>query len=144
PSTVAELTAIEPPRPKVSPELPELPRSTNPGLSTVSSSVLVLSAWLVRVTFGAVMNTRWLLVPVTLYCAALVAPEQVTLVLPQVKTPALVMPTLVAAQVPVPSTIVPRSRSCTQVSVNGLTILALALAFWFGPTASAGVPESAS
>src|SRR6476620_2969864 len=89
------------------------------------------------------MKTRWFLVPVTLYCACLVAPEQVTLELPQVNTPALVMPMLVAAQMPVPDrTIVPRSRSWIQVRVSGLTIFAVPVAFWFGPTARAGVALS--
>src|SRR5262249_31573675 len=89
------------------------------------------------------MMTTWLLVPVILYCAVWVAPEQVVLLLEQLNTPARVIPTLAPDQLPAPSTIVPRSRLRTQASVSGFTTRAVAVAFWLGPTARAGVALSA-
>src|SRR4051812_854728 len=70
------------------------------------------------------MKTARLLVPLTLYLAALVAPEHARLGLVQVNTPAREMVTVAPDHVPGAGTIVPRSRSCSQVRISGFTMLA--------------------
>src|SRR4051794_11363517 len=124
------------------PDEPELPRLTVAGASTARFSVLVLSFWFVSVTSLAFTVTTWLFVPVIVYSAFLVAPEQVTLVLGQLKLPPLVMPTTAPVHVPAPDrTMVPRSRSRTQVRVSGFTTRAVAVACLSGLT---GVPVAAA
>src|SRR6185369_1399636 len=108
------------------------------------TSVETRSFWLVRVTLGALIVTSWLFVPVILYCAVCVAPEQVVFELAQLNTPARLIPTLAFVHEPEPRTTVPRSRLRTQFRVSGFTMRAVPVAFWLGPTAKAGVALTVS
>src|SRR5690349_5517591 len=101
---------IDPPSANSTPVLPEFVSATVPGLSTVIRTV-ELSLALVRLKFGAVMVTVWLLVPVTLYFATWVAPLHTTLVLPQLNVPSLAIATVAPVHAPAPVIrIVPRLR----------------------------------
>src|SRR5689334_4980513 len=107
------------------PEAPELGSVTWVGPVSTSVSGVPGFAAFVRVTFGLVMNTTWLLVPVTVYSAGVPVPAQVS-VAGQVRDPLF-------ASDAVPSswtTIEPKSMSDTFVRVSGLTIVACA---WTGP-----------
>src|SRR3954453_13632317 len=74
------------------------------------------------------MCTTLLLLPLTLYFAGWVTPEQVRLALAQVNTPAREMLTVAPDQVPGFRTMDPRSRFCSHVSTSGFSTLALTVA----------------
>lgn len=125
PPGVSEVRTMDPPSENVVPGFPELVKVTVLGLSTVNSNVLVGSAWFTSVTLGALIRTTSLLEPVTVYCATLVLPEQVTLTLAHVNTPFREMPILAPLQLPGVGAIAPRSRSCTHSKASGLLTLAV-------------------
>src|SRR4029078_8185829 len=130
---------MEPRSEKLVPGGPEFVRVTLVGASTTRVRRWPWSLRLLRVTLGAVMCTTLFLLALTLYCATLVTPEQVTLALVQVKVPVREMPTVAPVQVPGPSTTDPRSRSCSQVKISGFTTLALTAAT---PSAAACAGEA--
>src|SRR5207248_1076577 len=121
---------MDPPSEKFVPGGPELVSRTEPGLSTTSVSVCVESLWFTNVTFGAVIVTTDLLVPLTLYVATCVAPVHVRFALAQLKTPVLEIATVAPDHVPGASVIVPRSRFCSHVRIKGFTTFALTCATW--------------
>jgi hypothetical protein len=121
---VAEFTVTEPPIEKLTPGAPELVRKTVAGASVVNVSVWDESLWFTKVTFGALMRTVCWFDPWTLYWATTVAPEQMTLALAQLSTPARDKETVALLHTPGPNVTVPRSRSWSFDSTSGLMLFA--------------------
>ena len=123
---MVELSVIEPPSEKSVPGEPGIgQRDASPDCRRPEVSVWVGSLWLTSVTFGAVMRTVSVVGAADIVARSLggAGAGHVRVGAAEHPRPARCA-TVAPDQVPVPSTIEPRSRSWSQVRISGLTTLA--------------------